>query len=66
MTYGVRSKYLGEEAQSRGLPAEDHGLITFTCRLRPSALPSELLRDIVSGIDEICTSEHGLRYDSAS
>ncbi|MEV6139045.1 FAD-binding oxidoreductase [Nocardia sp. NPDC051990] len=65
MTYGVRSKYLREEAQARGLAVEDHGLITFTCRLRPSALPSELLRDIVTGIDEICASEHALRYDSA-
>ncbi|WP_433725255.1 FAD-binding oxidoreductase [Nocardia sp. CA-129566] len=65
MTYGVRSKYLREEAQARGLSVEDHGLITFTCRLRPSALPSELLRDIVTGIDEICVSERALRYDSA-
>lgn len=64
MTYGVRSKYLRSEAAAHGLPAEDHGLITFTCRLRPSALPSELLRDIVSGIDEICHSEQALRYDS--
>lgn len=65
MTYGVRSNYLREEAQARGLSVEDHGLITFTCRLRPSALPSELLRDIVTGIDEICVSERALRYDSA-
>ncbi|WP_433714695.1 FAD-binding oxidoreductase [Nocardia sp. CA-084685] len=64
MTYGVRSKYLRAEAQAHGLTVEDHGLITFTCRLRPSALLSELLRDIVTGIDEICTSEHALRYDS--
>lgn len=66
MTYGVRSPYLRAEAAARGLAEEDYGLITFTCRLRPSALPSELLRDIVSGIDEICHSEHALRYDSAS
>ncbi|MEU8894352.1 FAD-binding oxidoreductase [Nocardia sp. NPDC048505] len=65
MTYGVRSKYLQAQAATRQLPADDHALITFTCRLRPSALPSELLRDIVSGIDEICTSEHALRYESA-
>ncbi|MBF6361565.1 FAD-binding oxidoreductase [Nocardia farcinica] len=65
MTYGVRSKYLRAEASARNLPVEDHGLITFTCRLRPSALPSELLRDIVAGIDEICASEHAMRYESA-
>ncbi|MGV9817981.1 FAD-binding oxidoreductase [Nocardia xishanensis] len=65
MTYGVRSSYLRDEAAARNLPAEDHGLITFTCRLRPSALPSELLRDIVAGIDEICASEHAMRYESA-
>ncbi|QIS10875.1 MULTISPECIES: FAD-binding oxidoreductase [Nocardia] len=64
MTYGVRSPYLREEAAARGIPGEEHGLITFTCRLRPSALPSELLRDIVSGIDEICRSEHAMRYES--
>ncbi|MFE3699095.1 hypothetical protein ACFXO7_14600 [Nocardia tengchongensis] len=57
MTYGVRSRYLRE------LDGEDHGFITFTCRLRPAALPSELLRDIVSGIDEICVAERARRYD---
>ncbi|GAB4587572.1 FAD-binding oxidoreductase [Nocardia sp. IFM 10818] len=57
MTYGVRSRYLHE------LDNEDHGFITFTCRLRPAALPSELLRDIVSGIDEICVAERARRYD---
>ncbi|WP_028477432.1 FAD-binding oxidoreductase [Nocardia sp. CNY236] len=62
MTYGVRSRYLQAESAARGLPAEDHGLITFTCRLRPTALPSELLRDIVSGVEEICRSENALRY----
>ncbi|ONM46087.1 FAD-binding oxidoreductase [Nocardia donostiensis] len=65
MTYGVRSRYLRSESAGRGLPAVDHGLITFTCRLRPSALPSEQLRDIVTGIDEICRSENALRYESA-
>ncbi|MFI9505493.1 FAD-binding oxidoreductase [Nocardia sp. NPDC052566] len=65
MTYGVRSQHLRAEAAQRGLAEADYGLITFTCRLRPSALPSELLRDIVSGIDEICRSEHAMRYDSA-
>ncbi|WP_280359313.1 FAD-binding oxidoreductase [Nocardia otitidiscaviarum] len=57
MTYGVRSPYLRE------LDGEDHGFITFTCRLRPAALPSEMLRDIVSGIDEICVAERARRYD---
>ncbi|UGT40949.1 FAD-dependent oxidoreductase [Nocardia yamanashiensis] len=57
MTYGVRSRYLHE------LDNEDHAFITFTCRLRPAALPSELLRDIVSSIDEICVSERARRYD---
>jgi len=65
MTYGVRSKILRAEAAARNLPHEDHGLITFTCRLRPSALPSEQLRDIVAGIDDICASERALRYESA-
>ncbi|WP_209897013.1 FAD-binding oxidoreductase [Nocardia goodfellowii] len=65
MTYGVRSKYLQAQAAARELPADDHALITFTCRLRPSGLPSELLRDIVSGVEEICASEHALRYESA-
>ncbi|WP_405162230.1 FAD-binding oxidoreductase [Nocardia sp. NBC_01499] len=64
MTYGVRSRYLRSESATRGLSPEDHGLITFTSRLRPAALPSELLRDIVSGIDEICRSENALRYES--
>lgn len=64
MTYGVRSRYLRSESAARGLSPEDHGLITFTSRLRPAALPSELLRDIVSGIDEICRSENALRYES--
>ncbi|MBF6471585.1 MULTISPECIES: FAD-binding oxidoreductase [Nocardia] len=63
MTYGVRSRYLRAESAARGLPPEDHGLITFTCRLRPAALPSELLRDIMSGIEEICRSENALRYE---
>ncbi|MFE6923880.1 FAD-binding oxidoreductase [Nocardia sp. NPDC057663] len=62
MTYGVRSPYLRAEAAARGLAAADYGLITFTCRLRPSALPSEQLREIVSGIDDICRSEQALRY----
>ncbi len=66
MTYGVRSKFLRDESALRDLPTEDHGLITFTCRLRPSALPSEQLRDIVTTIDEICRSENALRYDSAA
>lgn len=57
LTYGVRSTYLHE------LDDEDHGFITFTCRLRPAALPSELLRDIVSSIDEICLAERARRYD---
>ncbi|GAA5058562.1 FAD-binding protein [Nocardia callitridis] len=64
MTYGVRSRYLRAEATARGLAADDYGLITFTCRLRPAAMPSELLRDIVSGIDEICRSENAMRYES--
>ncbi|MFR9753230.1 FAD-binding oxidoreductase [Nocardia sp. 004] len=64
MTYGVRSPYLRTESAARGLPAEDHGLITFTCRLRPTAWPSELLRDIVSGVEEICRSEKALRYSA--
>ncbi len=62
MTYGVRSAYLRAEAAARGLSPADYGLITFTCRLRPSALPSEQLREIVSGIDDICRSEQALRY----
>lgn len=62
MTYGVRSAYLRAEAAARGLTPADYGLITFTCRLRPSALPSEQLREIVSGIDDICRSEQALRY----
>ncbi|MGV9413906.1 FAD-binding oxidoreductase [Nocardia sp. NPDC003693] len=57
LTYGVRSRYLQE------LDGEEHGFITFTCRLRPAALPSELLRDIVSSIDEICVAERARRYD---
>ncbi|HLS76820.1 MAG TPA: FAD-binding oxidoreductase [Nocardia sp.] len=64
MTYGVRSRYLRTEAAARNLPHEDHGLITFTCRLRPSALPSGQLRDIVAAIDDICASERALRYES--
>ncbi|WP_369023405.1 hypothetical protein [Nocardia cyriacigeorgica] len=64
MTYGVRSKFLRAESDTRGLPSEDHGLITFTCRLRPASLPSEQLRDIVTTIDEICRSENALRYES--
>lgn len=64
MTYGVRSDYLRAESAGHGLPAADHGLITFTCRLRPHALPSEQLRDIVTGIDEICRSENSIRYES--
>ncbi|PWV70131.1 FAD/FMN-containing dehydrogenase [Nocardia neocaledoniensis] len=62
MTYGVRSPYLRAEAAARGLAPADYGLITFTCRLRPSALPSEQLREIVAGIDDICRSEQALRY----
>ncbi|MEU7632642.1 FAD-binding oxidoreductase [Nocardia sp. NPDC049220] len=64
MTYGVRSRHLRAESAARGLSPEDYGLITFTCRLRPTALPSGLLRDIVSGIEEICRSENALRYES--
>lgn len=62
MTYGVRSPYLHEFA------GEDHGFITFTCRLRPtgsyagtSGTP-DLLRDITAGIDDICRSERAVRY----
>ncbi|WP_043649825.1 FAD-binding oxidoreductase [Nocardia thailandica] len=62
MTYGVRSAYLRAEAAARGLAPADYGLISFTCRLRPSALPSEQLRDIVSSIDDLCRGEHALRY----
>ncbi|MFI1461602.1 FAD-binding oxidoreductase [Nocardia carnea] len=64
MTYGVRSDYLRAESAAHSLPAADHGLITFTCRLRPYALPSEQLRDIVTGIEEICRSENSIRYES--
>ncbi|WP_406273127.1 FAD-binding oxidoreductase [Nocardia sp. NBC_00881] len=64
MTYGVRSRYLRSESAARGLSCEEHGLITFTCRLRPAAVPSELLRDIVSSIDDICRSENALRYEA--
>ncbi|MEU4843332.1 FAD-binding oxidoreductase [Nocardia testacea] len=64
MTYGVRSPYLRAESAANNLPATDHGLITFTCRLRPHALPSEQLRDIVTGIEEICHSENSMRYES--
>lgn len=64
MTYGVRSEYLRAESTAHNLPATDHGLITFTCRLRPHALPSEQLRDIVTGIEEICRSENSIRYES--
>ncbi|WP_280399944.1 FAD-binding oxidoreductase [Nocardia carnea] len=64
MTYGVRSPYLRAESAAHSLPETDHGLITFTCRLRPHALPSEQLRDIVTGIDEICRSENSIRYES--
>lgn len=66
MTYGVRSPHLYNQSAARGLPAVDHGLITFTCRLRPTALPSEQLRDIVNGIDEICVSENAMRYEPAN
>ncbi|NUP25291.1 MAG: FAD-binding oxidoreductase [Nocardia sp.] len=64
MTYGVRSAHLRAESAAHSLPAADHGLITFTCRLRPNALPSEQLRDIVTGIEEICRSENSMRYES--
>ncbi|WP_067655106.1 FAD-binding oxidoreductase [Nocardia harenae] len=64
MTYGVRSDYLRAEAARRDLPGTDHGLIAFTARLRPSALPSEQLRGLVAEIDEICRSENALRYES--
>ncbi|MGW5388442.1 FAD-binding oxidoreductase [Nocardia sp. NPDC003963] len=64
MTYGVRSAHLRAESAANNLPATDHGLITFTCRLRPHALPSEQLRDIVTGIEEICRSENSMRYES--
>lgn len=63
MTYGVRSAYLRAEAAAHELAPDDYGLITFTCRLRPSALPSDQLRDVMSSIDEICRSENALRYD---
>lgn len=66
MSYGIRSEYLRLESAARGLPAGDHGLITFTCRLRPMSLPSEQLRDIITAIDEICGSENSIRYESAA
>lgn len=65
MTYGVRSAHLRDEAARQDLVPADYGLITFTARLRPSALPSEQLRGIVAEIDEICRSENSLRYESA-
>ncbi|MGV9679430.1 FAD-binding oxidoreductase [Nocardia sp. NPDC003482] len=66
LTYGVRSPYLHE------LSGEDHGFISFTCRLRPtgttysarSGMP-EVLREIDAGIDEICLVERARRYHAA-
>ncbi|RMI29087.1 FAD-binding oxidoreductase [Nocardia stercoris] len=57
MTYGVRSPYLHE------LAGEDHGFITFTCRLRPAGSNTDaLIRDVESGVDEICRNERARRY----
>ncbi|AHH17104.1 FAD/FMN-containing dehydrogenase [Nocardia nova SH22a] len=61
MTYGVRSPYLHE------FSGEDHGFITFTCRLRPTGTypgGPDLLSDITAGIDDICRSERARRYDT--
>ncbi|MQY25620.1 FAD-binding oxidoreductase [Nocardia aurantia] len=61
-TYGVRSPYLHDQV------GEDHGYISFTCRLRPpSNYPGkrgtpELLHDIDAAVDDICASERGQRY----
>ncbi|QIS19049.1 FAD-binding oxidoreductase [Nocardia terpenica] len=62
LTYGVRSPYLHESA------GEDHGFISFTCRLRPTGTYTgksgtpELLRELASGVDDVCRSERALRY----
>ncbi|MGY2062368.1 FAD-binding oxidoreductase, partial [Nocardia gipuzkoensis] len=62
LTYGVRSPYLHE------LSGEDHGFISFTCRLRPIGTYSgksgtpDVLRDIDSGIDDILRAERARRY----
>ncbi|WP_280381131.1 FAD-binding oxidoreductase [Nocardia wallacei] len=64
MTYGVRSPYLHE------LSGEDHGFITFTCRVRPTGTYTgksgtpELLREIDAAIEDICRSERARRYDT--
>ncbi|MFI5781621.1 FAD-binding oxidoreductase [Nocardia sp. NPDC051570] len=64
LTYGVRSPYLHE------LSGEDHGFISFTCRVRPigtySGKPGtpDLLRDIDSGIADICRAERARLYDT--
>jgi len=64
LTYGVRSPRLHE------LAGEDHGFISFTCRLRPATgYPgrpgsTESLREITAAIDDICQSERARRYDS--
>ncbi|MBO0856836.1 MAG: FAD-binding oxidoreductase, partial [Nocardia sp.] len=62
LTYGVRSPHLHD------LVGEDHGFITFTCRLRPTgtypgrtATPA-LLRDLDAGVEDICRSERAQRY----
>ncbi|RDI65254.1 FAD-binding oxidoreductase [Nocardia pseudobrasiliensis] len=65
LTYGVRSPYLHE------LSGEDHGFISFTCRLRPIGTYSgksgtpDVLRDIDSGIDDILRAERARRYHAA-
>ncbi len=62
LTYGVRSPYLHESA------GEDHGFISFTCRLRPTGTYTgksgtpELLRELASGVDDVCRSERAIRY----
>lgn len=61
LTYGVRSPHLHEISQ------EDHGFISFTCRLRPAegaeeGTPAELLADINAAVDEFRRSQGALRY----
>lgn len=65
LTYGVRSPYLHELAD------EDHGFISFTCRLRPASAftgrsgTADALREINTAIDDICRSERARRYHGA-
>ncbi len=65
LTYGVRSPRLHETS------GEDHGFISFTCRMRPAeAYPShpgagDALREINAAVEDVCRSERAIRYESA-